>query len=98
MAAFSLITACGQQTATAPDVPKEPPFPTFTNAQLLDLSKGERQELERRCLGVSNKTCDEFKSDDFKKQDAFRKSMCDTKDAMDKMTGGRRDAECEKYH
>jgi len=51
-------------------------IPSLTLKQILDLSKNERQELERRCLGVSHPTCTELKSESFKKLRDLRISLC----------------------
>ena len=94
------IAGCSQQSGetSVAATSKEPPFPSFSLEQLLDLNKNERAELERRCLGVSNPTCDEFKGDPFKKQDAFRKSLCGVGDTVGNMTGLPRESKCDKYH
>lgn len=69
-----LLAACGQKEAVI-EVPT-PPIPTLSVSEIIDMSKNERQELERRCLGVSHETCSNLKSDSFQKRKDLRIAMC----------------------
>lgn len=91
------LTACDQQQQSDKATPIEPPFPSLTTSQLLELNKNERAELQRRCLGVSNKTCTDFKSDSFKRTDDALKALCDTSNLVSAQLGSTRNPDCEKY-
>lgn len=62
-----LLTACNNNKENALVEPKGPTIPTLSAAQIMDMSKNERQELERRCLGITHPTCTELKGDEFAK-------------------------------
>lgn len=89
---FSLIfclvlTAC-KPVEVEVEKTKESPFPYFTTSQLLDLSKNERNELERLCLSNAQKpVCIDLKSDGFKNLEKFRKGMCETENDINKYHG-----------
>ncbi len=71
------LLACGDQNnASTPQVSATPSIPTYTLNQLLDMTKNERQEIERRCLGVTHQTCTDLKSDSFRKLKEVRISSC----------------------
>ena len=55
---LNFMGGCGQKEIEN----KEPSFPYFSTSQIADMSNNERQELERRCLGLKNETCDNLKS------------------------------------
>lgn len=94
-----MLVACGQKEA-AVEVPKGPPIPTLNVSQILDMSKNERQELERRCLGVTHPTCTELKSDSFNKLRDFRIASCKTNAAFkglsDRYEGMREERKCDE--
>lgn len=94
-----LLTACGQKESVV-EIPKGPPIPTLTVSQILDMSKNERQELERRCLGVTHATCTELKSDSFNKLKDFRIASCKTNAAFkglsDRYEGIREERKCDE--
>lgn len=56
----------------------EAAFPYFTVDQIILLNKNERDELERRCLGLHNKTCTNFKSEEFLKKDEQYRALCES--------------------
>jgi len=62
--ALVLLAACGKEDEASSE-PKAPLIPTLTSTQLIEMSKNERQELERRCLGISHPTCTVLKGDSF---------------------------------
>ena len=71
------LLACGDQNnANTPPVSATPSIPTYTLNQLLDMTKNERQEIERRCLGITHQTCTDLKSDSFRKLKELRISTC----------------------
>jgi hypothetical protein len=76
--AFAIVVslaACDEQKSVVVET-KSPPIPDLTLNQILDMSKNERQELERRCLGVTHKTCTDLKSDSFRRAKEFRIASC----------------------
>ena len=72
---FALLTACGEKAEPKAE-PKAPSIPTMSVHQILDMSQNQRQELERRCLGVSHPTCDEFAKGSVKRLMELRISLC----------------------
>jgi hypothetical protein len=94
-----MLTACGKKDETVAE-PKAPPIPTMTVNQILDMSKNERQELERRCLGISHPTCNELKGDSFKKLKDLRISMCRLgaaqKGLYDRSGAAREERQCDE--
>ena len=71
----TVITACENKNTVQVE-PKTPAIPTLTVNQIMDMSKNERQELERRCLGVTHETCAALKSESFETLKRLRISMC----------------------
>jgi hypothetical protein len=72
----ALLAACGKnQTENKAEVPK---VPNLTFDDLTKLSKNEREELERRCLGVSHPTCVQLKGNSLKNHLDLKKSFCKT--------------------
>ena len=56
------LVACGNKDHDVKEsAPKKPDIPNMTLDMLTKLTKNERQELERRCLGVDHPTCTELK-------------------------------------
>lgn len=94
----AFLTACNQQNSPQASAKQsEAPFPVLTIDELLNLNKNERAELERRCLGLSNKTCSDFKGSTFKQRDESARSSCQSAAAMDRVIGGKTQPKCEKY-
>jgi len=97
--AVALLAACGQKEAVV-EVPKAPSIPTMTVREILDMSKNERQELERRCLGVSHPTCTELKGDSFRQLKDFRISLCRVgaaqKGLYDRYEAAREEKKCDE--
>lgn len=52
-------------------------LPAMNEVQLAELNRNERQELERRCLGVTHPTCTALKSDFFKQLLNVKLAVCD---------------------
>jgi len=76
----------------------KPSIPVLTVEKLLDLNKNEIQEIERRCIGISHVTCENLKSDGYKKLWELKKSLCKTGKTLDKFTGSVSDSnDCQKY-
>jgi len=63
----------------------EPSIPNFSVSELTKLSKNERQELERRCLGSSHMTCLNLKSESFKNSIELDKSFCRANNTLNRM-------------
>ena len=59
-------------------VKNEAAFPYFTVDEIILLNKNERSELERRCLGLHNQTCTNFKSEEFLKKDKQYREYCES--------------------
>ena len=76
--ALVLLAACGKEdeASSEPKAPLIPIIPTLTADQLIEMSKNERQELERRCLGVSHPTCTALKGNYFKELKMMKLSTC----------------------
>ena len=92
-----MLSACSDSSK------KESKFPSFSVTQIIDMSKNEREELERRCLGVSNSSCSNL-SDAKSKMRARVDSCKQTKTGYFdpiKFDGGsqyqKEVLECEKY-
>ena len=94
--AVMALSACGQKESSTAAAPTEPPFPSFTVAELLKLSRNERQELERRCLGLSNTTCTALKSDSFKNGFNLNMSFCKAGAAQNGLLSRSAGAEAER--
>lgn len=96
--AVATLVACGKQEV-AVEKPKEPQIPELTASELLDMTKNERQEIERRCIGQSHTTCSELKGDSFKKMKDFRISLCRVGAAQtglsDRYEGAREERKCD---
>ena len=113
---LSILTACGEKNEPVaqkktPNVQKKEPVQTAPPAQapiipnlkvdqLLKMSKNERQELERRCLGVSHPTCSELKGDGFRKMMDLEVSYCKSnaarKGLYDRSEGAREERKCNE--
>jgi hypothetical protein len=97
--AIALLVACGKKDETITE-PKAPSIPIMTLNEILDMSKNERQELERRCLGVSHPTCTELKGDSFKRSKDFRVSLCRLgaaqKGLYDRSEAAREERKCDE--
>lgn len=78
---FLFIRACGKRDEVVTG-PKESMIPNLTVNQILDLTRNERQELERRCLGSSNTTCIELKSELYTTLRDMKISRCETRVAF----------------
>ena len=72
---LALLMACGEKAEPKAE-PKAPPIPTMSLNEILDMSKNQRQELERRCLGVSHPTCDAFTKGSVERLMNFKISTC----------------------
>ena len=88
-----LVVACGKRDYDPPPSAEpiksvEPKIPYFSVSDLTKLSKNERQELERRCLGSSHKTCEKLKSEDFKNVMKLEQSFCQASNAQNRIIGG----------
>lgn len=89
---FSLLAAtlgCSQQ-----DAPVLQHLPAMNEAQLAELNRNERQELERRCLGVTHPTCTALKSDFFKQLLNAKLAVCDANAVAQEVAG--KDYQAEK--
>lgn len=106
IAAF--LSACQKSEGTAGQksegtaeqaAPQQRSIPDLTVDSLLNLSRNERDELERRCLGASHQTCANLKGDSFKKMLELKKAFCRTDASVKGLTdrAAARDAErrCE---
>ena len=91
------LTACDKKDADVATAPQVPEVPSMTMDQLLAMNKNERAEMERRCLGISNKTCNDFKGEQFKTSDGIRRSGCMVAESTRSLGGLRREAKCEVY-
>ncbi len=58
-------------------IAEKPNIPDLKRSEIMELSKNERQELERRCLGVSHPTCIELKSKSFKMLMGLKFTTCE---------------------
>jgi hypothetical protein len=56
--------------------PKTQLIPKLTLTEIMNMTKNERQELERRCLGVSHETCSLLKSESFENLKRLHISGC----------------------
>ena len=95
--ALTLLAACTREASdeTAKQASSTSPnIPTLDASQILDLSKIEQDELQRRCLGVTHPTCAELKSDSFKNLRNLRKSMCETARLMN----GQVEEKCRQFY
>ena len=71
-----------------------PNIPTLDEAQILDLSKIQQDEIERRCLGENHPTCAAMKSKKFKALRDFKKSLCE----IDRTQSGRIEDGCRQFY
>lgn len=79
-------TAADQQNTQVPSEQKEnrgPEIPILSVNQILDLSKNEFNEIERRCLGARSETCTNMKSESYTTLRDLRKSLCETGRLLD---------------
>ena len=92
------LVACGNKDV-AVSAPQKPDVPYMSLSQLTELSKNERQELERRCLGVDHPTCTELKGSSLQTQINFKVSSCKVSAAMTGMSnpyaGRQAEAKCD---
>lgn len=65
----------------------QPNIPSYDVSSVRALSKNERQELERRCLGVDHPTCTLLKSDSLKTMEDLDRAFCETKVAQIRSMG-----------
>lgn len=72
----ALLVACGKNQTE--NKAEEPKVPNLTFDDLTKLSKNERQELERRCLGVSHPTCTQLKGSSLQNHLDLKKAFCKT--------------------
>jgi len=96
---LSLIVGCERResdSASATPTPTGPNIPSLDVSQLANLTKNERDEIERRCLGANHPTCDALKSDSFRKLWELKVAHCNTKESMRQISGGSRTPECER--
>lgn len=85
-----VVAACGNSGSVGGNStpqPSQPNIPSYDLSSASDLSKNERQELERRCLGVDHPTCTLLKSDSLKNLDNFSKALCEAQAAQNGITG-----------
>jgi len=82
---FLFLAACGKKDEVTEET-AVPPIPNMTVNQIVKMTKNERQELERRCLGVSHETCTNLKSDEFEKSKAFDLALCRASASMTGLT------------
>lgn len=93
--AFCLATTgCIDSNTSQSSDPSKPIIPSYTISEVRELSKNERQELERRCLGLDHPTCVILKSDTLKEMDSLDKSFCESKKALSQITGSRLSDKC----
>lgn len=97
VAAVTLV-ACGNKDV-AESAPKKPDVPSISYSELTELTKNERQELERRCLGVDHPTCTELKGSALKNWIELEISSCKVSAAMtgfsDRYAGRQEEAKCD---
>lgn len=60
-----------------------PSIPNYSIDKILDMSKNERQELERRCLGISHQTCSNLSSGSFRERKESRLKICNYKASLE---------------
>lgn len=97
VAILTLLAACERSptsASTTSGAPSVPSIPTLDATQILDLSKNEQSELERRCLGVTHPTCTEMKSEGFKSLRDLRKSLCET----ERLVSGKVEDKCRQFY
>lgn len=72
-----MLAACSPKKSNEAAQSNEPELPSFTMDQMLDFNQAQREELKRRCLGATSQTCNDYKSETFKKRDELAKTFCD---------------------
>lgn len=90
------VTACGNSSSSGSNTsqPSQPNIPSYDVSSVRALSKNERQELERRCLGVDHPTCTLLKSDSLKNMDDLDRSFCELEVSQNQITGGSLSQKC----
>ena len=91
------VAACGNSgsgDSSNTSQPSQPNIPSYDLSSVHQLSKNERQELERRCLGVDHPTCTLLKSDSLKKLENLDRSFCEAEVAQNSITGGSLSPKC----
>lgn len=91
------VAACGDSSSggsSKTSQPSQPNIPSYDLSSVRQLSKNERQELERRCLGIDHPTCTLLKSDSLKRLENLDRSFCETEVAQNRITGGSLSPKC----
>ena len=91
------VAACGNSGSDGSSntsQPSKPNIPSYDVSSVLQLSKNERQELERRCLGVDHPTCTLLKSNSLKTMEDLDRSSCELEVATNRIIHGSLSPKC----
>lgn len=91
------VAACGNSSnggSSNTSQPYQPNIPSYDVSSVSGLSKNERQELERRCLGVDHPTCTLLKSDLLKAMDNLDQSLCEMEVTQNIINGSSLSPKC----